>query len=245
MRSATRPLPFVVVVVTQLRLALPITTSAEVCITLTWVIFLGGPGFRGRGADTIRPRGANGSYVRNAFRAPGLRNPGDSREDKFCSATAAVDPETIEAHVDASRQRNLSAEQNTDEQIKSGAGDDSSACSVPSTNVGLQPSSADSGPVRTVVTQSSQPKRPYRERMSVAQGISAQSSTTGAYEAGPVGRARRCYMRQHQTAYGPEPEAASAAHSLVTAAIQPLAQYQPVTPSKLSSSAFIAPGELT
>ncbi|TPP56921.1 hypothetical protein FGIG_08366 [Fasciola gigantica] len=185
----------------------------------------GGCGFRGRGADAVRSRGANGVYTRNPFRVSGVRNPVESREEKSNVVVTTADSETVESHSDANGQKIVPSEQNSEEQIKSGAGDDVSASGSVA-----QPSSVDSSFVRTVVTQSSQVRRPYRDRMPNPQGMATQSSATGAYEAGPVGRARRCYMRQHQTAYVQETEATSATHSLVPASIQPVVQYQPMAP---------------
>ncbi|VDP83200.1 unnamed protein product [Echinostoma caproni] len=189
----------------------------------------GGPSFRGRGSDAVRPRGANGLYARNPFRAPGLRNPVEPRDEKI-AVTTTMDAETVTSHQE-NRHKVSPTDPAPDDQGQCIANEETSVSGpVPPSTGTLSPFTDTSLPVRSVVTQSSQIKRSYRDRMSAPQAVSTQPSTTGVYEAGPVGRARRCYMRQHQAAYVSEPETPSATHPLVSTAIQPLVQYQPVAP---------------
>ncbi|KAA3675079.1 uncharacterized protein DEA37_0014277, partial [Paragonimus westermani] len=196
-------------------------------------------GFRGRGSFEIgrNPR-TNGYYARHSIRMPNIRPPVEARPEnpvvgsdfmvgeEVCNTVGISNVDSVISTCDSVR-KSGGPEQNSPER----------SSSPPAANITTSSPTTDSASKTSVHYHASKavgtPKRTYRDRtFPTAVGQSSHDPSSPAnYEAGPVGRARRSYLRQHQPTFTSEQDCLSNPHAVASnAAIQPLIPFQSLPP---------------
>ncbi|KAF5403511.1 hypothetical protein PHET_03066 [Paragonimus heterotremus] len=196
-------------------------------------------GFRGRGSfDMSRNPRTNGYYARHSIRMPNIRPPVETRpENSVVGSDLMVDEGVCNAVGVSGADSEIVT---CDPARKSGEQEQNSpdgSSSPPTTNITTSSPTADSASKTSAHYHANKavgtPKRSYRDRTfpTVVCQSSQDPSAPANYEAGPVGRARRSYLRQHQPAFTSEQDCLSTPHAVASnAAIQPLIPFQSLPP---------------
>ncbi|KAG5448555.1 hypothetical protein CSKR_101991 [Clonorchis sinensis] len=209
----------------------------------------GGTSFRGRlPLDNTRGRGSNAYLPRHPSRAPAVRpsmDPGEGLSEKPI-AGAASDQTYVRHKSEATSQENpvtrsfAEADEKAPDYRRMSTNGLSvmPGCISVTAMADTTQSEYSNEPQTTRPVTANQStinsKRSYRDRTFTAapaqQGQSFNGSTA-TYEAGPAGRARRSYLRQHQPLFSAEQGPTSTQQSLISSHnVQPLLPFQPLVP---------------
>ncbi|CAL8071901.1 unnamed protein product [Calicophoron daubneyi] len=214
----------------------------------------GSGSYRGRGPiDAVRSRGSNGYFVRHPNRPVNADASGEPREERAAELPLTSTANLDMTHSGASSVNHVGDEPSTKssdgmpdilvDKSRPVADSPNAANSSGALSGHISQPSTDSNPqlsrnVTASVQHAVAPRRSVRERNPVnVQGSQGQGTGLSAsmYEAGPFGRARRSYLRQHQPAYSAEPESLNPHNPLnqgliTSAAVQPLLPFSSIPP---------------